>query len=632
MADTSTAAEGAAPAVKPLEFSNANLVKFMTHDNYSTAAQVKKTVGKCVPPAPGAAEGTPEAISAALKGLVRAGKNPKKPTIFFAFETAADRDAAVALIVGTVKTRGKPWSVEEVTERDMDLTHKAGKKERSGAKVEGVEEGPGVAPWMNIPYGDQLRRKSAHCVGILKTINKQSCIRDGSLRTGAMLSEVVQSPQRVAYRNNVLFTCGLDESGVPCVGFQAGQSVAGKANVLPADGVPTAHPLALAVRDTFMAEVFAPNAEALPMYRKAEQTGFWRKLHVRHNKEAEVMLDIEVNPTGVTDDAMAAIKQTLATWAAGFAASVPAAEWELADDTAADLTGAVSMQGELPPATVTSKFVSLQWHSYTGMSTAPTDTPRETIFGGDALTQTLFGLKFDISPGAFFQVNRLGCERLLSKVADEAQLDSSKTILLDLCCGTGTIGLCLSSRVQKVIGVEMVAAAIDNAKVNAERNGVTNAEFVCGRVEHALRDVLTQLPKEADVVAILDPPRCGVHADVLRWLRNCRTVRRIVYISCDQRALETDCAPLCKASSRQHHELPFRVCGSFGVDLFPQTPHVEMVVTLRRVTLEEIETYNSDNQTRREREVAPAAAATDAGAAPADEAQRVPPQPSAEQV
>jgi tRNA (uracil-5-)-methyltransferase len=183
---------------------------------------------------------------------------------------------------------------------------------------------------------------------------------------------------------------------------------------------------------------------------------------------------------------------------------------------------------------------------------------------------------------------------------------------------------------------------VENAKVNAQRNGVSNATFVCGKVENAVKGVLDEIMDQyratpsviPDIVAILDPPRSGMHNTVLKWLRNCPAVRRLVYISCDQRALEVDCEPLCKPASKNFGGWPFKVCNAFGVDLFPHTPHVEMIVTMRRVAKAELEAIaqqprDTQQQQQQQQPAAPALPAQDDAAdGMTDMPKR--PQPSAE--
>ena len=175
-------------------------------------------------------------------------------------------------------------------------------------------------------------------------------------------------------------------------------------------------------------------------------------------------------------------------------------------------------------------------------------------------------------------------EALLDRITSVASFSPTQTTLLDLCSGTGTLGLAFSKTVKEIIGIEMVPTAVENAKVNAQRNNVNHARYVCGKVEKELPAVLRNLTPEAltNVVAILDPPRCGVHPSVAKALRNVAGLKRIIYISCDQRALEKNCEPLTKPTSNNFSGSPFYGESAFGVDLFPQTPHVEMIVALKR--------------------------------------------------
>ncbi|RHW74503.1 Ribosomal protein L11 methyltransferase (PrmA) [Trypanosoma brucei equiperdum] len=174
-------------------------------------------------------------------------------------------------------------------------------------------------------------------------------------------------------------------------------------------------------------------------------------------------------------------------------------------------------------------------------------------------------------------------ELLLRETVAVAEL-TPETTLLDLCCGTGTIGIALAKHVKRVIGIELVESAVRDARLNAERNGVRNATFNCGRVEHLLPSVISQLSPEdrKDIVAILDPPRAGVTPTVLKWIRGTATIRRLVYISCEQKALQRDCPPLTKPATKAYRESPFNVVAGFAIDMFPHTPHVEMVAVLSR--------------------------------------------------
>lgn len=131
-----------------------------------------------------------------------------------------------------------------------------------------------------------------------------------------------------------------------------------------------------------------------------------------------------------------------------------------------------------------------------------------------------------------FTVNTRAAEVLYSSIVEAAEV-TKDSIVLDLCCGTGTIGLVMAKHVKQVYGIELVETAVTDARHNAEVNGVENIEFIAARVEDALEGVLsTNLRLGDDVVVILDPPRSGVHATVIESLRKAGLVRRLVYVAC----------------------------------------------------------------------------------------------------
>ncbi|KAJ3052904.1 tRNA methyltransferase 2 [Rhizophlyctis rosea] len=172
------------------------------------------------------------------------------------------------------------------------------------------------------------------------------------------------------------------------------------------------------------------------------------------------------------------------------------------------------------------------------------------------------------------------------KVKTEGGEEKKNVVLLDLCCGTGTIGITMASKVKRVIGVEMVKAAIDDAKFNATLNGVNNVEYYCGKVEDVIQKVLSTVEDEDEVVAVLDPPRAGVHADVIKAVRNRLDVKRIVFVSCDANAAFQNFVDLMRPESNKFKHRPFRMTRLQPVDLFPHTKHCELVVEFTRAPRE----------------------------------------------
>lgn len=194
----------------------------------------------------------------------------------------------------------------------------------------------------------------------------------------------------------------------------------------------------------------------------------------------------------------------------------------------------------------------------------------EVIWGDDTITDRMCGLDFVISPASFYQVNRPAAEIAYRKLSELAGDMEGKT-LLDLYCGIGTIGLFLKkhSQCERLIGVEVVESAVRNARVNAEQNGIANAEFFCGDAFYDNGALLRQ----ADVV-VVDPPRKGCGAELVDALCD-HGPDTVLYMSCEPETLARDCARLCGAGYRLSTVTP--------VDLFPRTGHVETVALMSRV-------------------------------------------------
>ena len=198
-----------------------------------------------------------------------------------------------------------------------------------------------------------------------------------------------------------------------------------------------------------------------------------------------------------------------------------------------------------------------------------------TLYGPGYIEDTLCGLQFRLSPRSFYQVNHHQAQRLYEAAISQAEI-TKEDLVLDLYCGVGTITLCMAKAAGKVIGVEVVAEAVEDARDNAQRNGIENAEFFCGDAGEAALS-LEQQGIRADVV-IVDPPRKGLNADAIEALARFAP-RRIVYVSCDPATLGRDVALL--------KERGYGVKNALAADLFPRCAHVETVVCLSRQKVEE---------------------------------------------
>ncbi len=195
-----------------------------------------------------------------------------------------------------------------------------------------------------------------------------------------------------------------------------------------------------------------------------------------------------------------------------------------------------------------------------------------TLHGPGFIEDTLCGLNFRLSPRSFYQVNHHQAQRLYDAAITQAEITKNDTVL-DLYCGVGTITLAMASAAGKVIGVEVIPQAVEDAKDNAKRNGIENAEFFCGDAGAAALE-LERKGIKADVV-VVDPPRKGLNADTIEALHRFNP-RRIVYVSCDPATLARDVALL--------KEKGFFLKNALAADLFPRCSHVESVVTLTKNT------------------------------------------------
>lgn len=198
------------------------------------------------------------------------------------------------------------------------------------------------------------------------------------------------------------------------------------------------------------------------------------------------------------------------------------------------------------------------------------DLELTTFKGNDYIIETMEDLKFKVNAKSFYQTNTDQAYRLYCVARDFVHLEGNE-IVYDLYTGTGTIANFVAHQAQKVIGIEYVPEAIENAKVNSQINGIENTDFFAGDMKDILTDDFIAEHGQPDVI-ITDPPRAGMHPDVVKVILNAAP-KRIVYVSCNPATQARDLSlldPLYKVEAVQ------------PVDMFPHTPHVENVVLLSK--------------------------------------------------
>jgi len=190
--------------------------------------------------------------------------------------------------------------------------------------------------------------------------------------------------------------------------------------------------------------------------------------------------------------------------------------------------------------------------------------------GNGYITETLHGLRFRVGPKSFYQTNSRQAARLYAIVKELAQLGGEENVY-DLYTGTGTIACYLSSGASRVTGIEYIEEAVADARINAAENGIANTAFFAGDIKDIFNEAMFEERGRPDVI-ITDPPRAGMHTDVIAAMLH-SGAQRIVYVSCN---------PATQARDTEMLSQGYEVTRVAPVDMFPQTFHVENIVLLEK--------------------------------------------------
>jgi 23S rRNA (uracil1939-C5)-methyltransferase len=382
--------------------------------------------------------------------------------------------------------------------------------EPSPDRIAPVADHPG-APWQVLPYERQLEVKAEQVQDALRRIGKLD---------GFAVEPIVPAVEQWRYRNKVEFSFGTSPSGELLCGFHAPGSWE---EIVDMDDCLL---VSEQVNEARRAVLAFCRAEGLEAWNRRTQEGFVRNLVIREGRR-----------TGQLQVRLVTSRGTLR--GDGFAAAVPG-------------DGGVF------------------WTQAAGVGETTAGGFTDHIAGPPALDEELGGLRFAISPDAFFQTNTEMAEQLYAIAADYADLRGWERVY-DLYCGIGTIGLSLAARAGEVWGVEVVEQAAGDAIANARRNEIGNAQFFAGDVRLAMRDLVERAGRPD--VLVVDPPRSGLSQKIVRRVIEAAP-KRIVYVSCNPTTLAPNAAQLAEAGYVLRRVRP--------VDMFPQTPHVECVAVLER--------------------------------------------------
>ncbi len=354
---------------------------------------------------------------------------------------------------------------------------------------------------------------------------KEKAVIDAFTRIGKLsptILPIVESPTQTHYRNKAQYPFARDSEGKPILGFYARRSH----RVIPVAQCPL-QPRVFGEIVTVVLDYV--QAHRFSIYDETTGNGILRHLYLRCGAHS--------GQIGVCFVVRRSLYRQLMPLARQLIARFP---------------NIVSVSENINP-------------EKTNVILGETTTP---LIGPLTVSDTMCGIPVDLSPTAFYQVNTLAAEKLYSIAGQFAKL-TGKELLLDLYCGVGTIGLSLATRVGRLVGVEIIPKAVENAYYNAARAGITNAKFICGDVGKVAQDLL-ESGQHPDVVMI-DPPRRGCDGATIEVIEKMHP-SRIVMISCNPSTAARDCSLLSKEGYVVKCVQP--------VDLFPRTGHVECVVLL----------------------------------------------------
>jgi len=423
-------------------------------------------------------------------------------------------DGRVVFVPHTI--RGERWQVR---------LEKVNKNVAWGRGVELLEASPERispdCPLMGRCGGCQFR----HMTYAEELCAKGQRVADALERVGGVkldLPPVLGAEEPERYRNKVQFPVSVEKNGL-AIGYYRPRSHA----VLDAADCLLQPEAVTALRAAFKKWM---EDYSVPAYDEESGKGLIRHLYVRTNSRGESLCCVVVNGTGVPFGG------------------------ELIDALRGAHSGLAGVVLNFNTRD-TNVILGDRYH---------------TLWGRDWLEEELRGLTFRLSVPSFFQINRAQTQRLYGVALDFAGLSGAETVL-DLYCGIGTISLALAQKAGRVIGAEIVPQAIEDAKANAARNGVTNAEFFCGDAGAVAQKLAAEGVRPG--VICVDPPRKGLGPEVPAILASMEP-ERIVYVSCDPATLARDVKRL--------GELGYRAVEGQAVDLFPRTAHVETVVLLTK--------------------------------------------------
>ncbi|XP_050543937.1 tRNA (uracil-5-)-methyltransferase homolog B-like isoform X2 [Daktulosphaira vitifoliae] len=399
-----------------------------------------------------------------------------------------------------------------------------------------------ITPLCSMPYQNQLLQKQAWAYKISKELRAKLHNAKSPIVLPKVYS-ISPSPQIDKYRNKdeYNFRPGID--GNPkTLGFFVGSPAKENIYCVSPKNLINMKESHLNIAQNFQEYV---RQSALPVSYDHLDGGFWRGIVVRSNLEGDIMCIVVANPRGYSNQVM------------------------------------LDEQHKLVSHFKKKSFDIKSLYYHPSLHTRSSkDSTFILIDGEKYIYENICGYKFRISPDSFFQINTLGAEVLYDELFKLLK-PSKVSTLLDLCSGTGTVSIIGNKYVQSCLGIEVVSQAIDDAKENARINGVTNCDFINGKIETVMSNVLKELTMTSDLCTVLNPGRAGVHPRVITAIRKNKLINNIVYVSCKANSPAT-MKNLVELALKNKKTTPFTLESIKPIDMFPHTNHCELMFFYRR--------------------------------------------------
>lgn len=490
-------------------------------------------------------------------------KSPKRRDFaFVCFRTQEDQEKAITLLNG-YRWKGKELKVttakampDPLVKRRLEENNDSSSNAKRKRTI--VEA---TCPLAHLTYDEQLKQKQSEMEQILKqfgkelqkinSISKKTCFPNNRDLPCDFVG-IKPSPKINGYRNKSEFAIGKNSDGKIVVGFRLGSYSDGSVEVGSLDNLSHISQHAKKAAHTFEEYIKESKFE---IFNPEYNSGHFRQLGVRTSDiNDEIMLIVGIYSDNLKDNEAEQLKAEVKSF------------YENYND-------------------IEFKCTSLYYQDLKRRDAGQTFNPVEHLLGSTHIYDTICGLKFRISPLAFFQINTQGAEVLYQQAIELAK-PTDKTTVLDICCGTGTIGLCFAKHCKKVLGVEIIPDAIKDAEFNASENKIENCKFYAGNsddyIQSMVKETVYECKKEdLDIVAIVDPPRAGLHNRSILALRNASGLNRLVYISCNPKSAQRNWIDLARPESKSYKGEPFLPKIAIAVDMFPQTAHTEWLYFLK---------------------------------------------------